>query len=158
MTYFTASTPGHYQMAENLFREYADSLDFELNFQNFSNELGNLPVMYGPPDGAIILATKNGHEVGCIAIRKIEPGTGELKRMYVKPAYRGRGIARRLLELSLAESGQIGYEYLKLDTVSSMTDAIKLYKHYGFVITSPYCYNPLPDAVYMEKKLNESLE
>lgn len=131
-----------------LFTEYQGSLGFELDFQNFQQELDTLPGAYAPPRGRIL--TEPG---GCVALRPLDEQTCEMKRLYVRPEKRGTGLGRRLAQQIIEEARQIGYQRMVLDTLSTMESAIALYKSLGFRETEPYCYNPFPNAVYMELQL-----
>ena len=142
---------------KELFREYSTSLGFDLSFQNFQQELGDLPGEYSPPEGRLILAVYNGQTAGCAALRKSADGISEMKRLYVRPEFRGLGIGRALAEVIIEEARIIGYSSMRLDTVSSMEDASRLYRSLGFRETGPYRYNPLENAVFMEKKLSVPL-
>jgi carbonic anhydrase len=146
-------TEKEYAAAASLFREYASWLNIDLSFQKFSEELEDLKTMYGPPAGGIILY-KTIHEfAGCIAIRKTDQDTAELKRMYVKPAFQKKGIGKALLNEALLLAKKCGYKKIRLDTLSNMTPAIELYKKYGFYEIPAYYYNPEKNAVYFEKTL-----
>jgi putative acetyltransferase len=137
----------------SLFQEYADSLDFELDFQDFREELATLPGKYAPPLGAILVAKENGETVGCVAVRPIGVATCEMKRLYVKPSHRGKRIGRNLALAIIEEAKKIGYEVMRLDTVVAMKEASALYRTLGFQPIDAYCYNPLPGAMYFELKL-----
>lgn len=138
--------------ARFLFLEYAKSLDFSLCFQGFDEELKGLPGYYCRPDGFIYVAHLNNKPIGCIALRKLEPDISEIKRLYVLPEHRSTGLGRKLVQLAIEESKKIGYTTIKLDSLKTMTAAVKLYKSFGFQETTPYCYNPLEGAIYMELK------
>lgn len=149
-----ASLPEHVEQARSLFLEYADSLGFSLCFQNFDHELANLPGAYRPPAGRLLLAQDAETFAGCVALRKLEDGICEMKRLYVRPAYRGKGVGRMLVDRIIAEGRLIGYERMRLDTVeSSMKDAIALYRRIGFNEIAAYCKNPMEGALYMELAL-----
>ena len=148
-----AVTPDDVRAARQLFLEYAAWLKVDLCFQGFDQELAGLPGKYAPPQGRLLLASVEGEDAGCIALRPLEPGVGEVKRMYVRPAFRGRGIARRLARELLDAARTIGYATLRLDTLSFMQEAAALYRALGFVQTAAYYDNPLPGVVYMELKL-----
>jgi len=139
--------------ARGLFTEYAESLGFPLDFQDFDNELENLPGEYAPTDGCILLCEINNKPVGCIALRKLENGVCELKRMYVKPEFREQGIGKSLAQEIIKKARKIGYKRMRLDTLESMKIATHLYKSIGFKEIEAYRYNPLDNAVYMELEL-----
>jgi ribosomal protein S18 acetylase RimI-like enzyme len=136
-----------------LFVEYAESLDVDLCFQGFQEELDGLPGAYGPPSGRLLVAIDGDRPVGCVAIRNLGDGICEMKRLYVKSAYRGQGLGRRLAEAVIAEARAIGYKKMRLDSLTSLKEAATLYRSLGFVEISAYRFNPLPDAVFMERLL-----
>ncbi len=149
-----ATLPEHIEQARTLFLEYGSSLGFSLCFQSFDEELKNLPGAYGPPTGRLLLARHAGHAAGCIALRKLEAGICEMKRLYVRPADRGMGVGRILVERVIAEARAIGYERMRLDTIASaMKDAIALYRRMGFEEIAPYSVIPIKDALWMELRL-----
>lgn len=143
-----------FERAKALFREYAASLPFDLGFQNFELELEEIAVQYGKPHGGLILGIDRGtnEAVGCVGVRKQEGEIGELKRMYLRDQYRGKGLGKRLLTEALALSKSLGYRKIRLDTVSTMEAAIQLYQSVGFYEIEPYRYNP-HDARYFEIEL-----
>jgi putative acetyltransferase len=136
-----------------LFLEYARGLNFSLCFQNFDQELADLPGAYGPPEGRVLLARYQTEIAGCVALRKLGSGACEVKRLYVRPAFRGQRIGKKLAEAILEEAEKIGYSKVRLDTVVSMNAAIGLYKSLGFVRIEPYNSNPMESAVFMELAL-----
>ncbi|MBN2016828.1 MAG: GNAT family N-acetyltransferase [Candidatus Cloacimonetes bacterium] len=136
-----------------LFAEYEQSLGFPLDFQNFDKELENLPGEYTPPEGCIFLCKVIEDIAGCIALRKLEPGICELKRMYVRKGYRGKGMGKQLADKIIERAKEIGYRIMRLDTLRSMTTPIKIYEELGFREIKAYRYNPFKNAVYMEKEL-----
>jgi putative acetyltransferase len=143
--------PEHVEQVRALFLEYAGSLSFNLCFQSFDAELNGLPGAYGPPHGRLLLALDDGHPAGCIALRKLESGICEMKRLYVRPGHRGQGLGRVLTERLLAEARAIGYQRMRLDTVeSAMKDAIALYRRLGFQEIAPYSSIPIDSALWME--------
>jgi len=136
--------------ARTLFLEYASSLGFSLHFQEFESELRSLPGEYAPPVGALMLAVEEEQLIGCVALRKITDDTCEMKRLYVRPAFRGKGIGRRLAIAVTEEARRIEYARIRLDTVASMREAISLYRSLGFKEIEPYRYNPIEGASFME--------
>jgi putative acetyltransferase len=149
-----ASLPKHIEQARSLFIEYGSSLGFSLCFQSFDEELKSLPGAYGPPGGRLLLARYAGHAAGCVALRKLEAGVCEMKRLYVRPADRGSGLGRMLVERVIAEARIIGYECMRLDTIASaMKDAIALYRRMGFEEIAPYSAIPIEHALWMELRL-----
>lgn len=133
-----------------IFREYADWLGFDLCFQDFDHELANLPGDYAPPLGRLLLAVDGTQIEGCAALRQLEPGICEMKRMYVRPSHRGRGLGRLLATRIIDEARKIGYKRMRLDTLPSMVAAVALYESFGFVETEPYRHNPIEGARFME--------
>jgi putative acetyltransferase len=114
-----ATLSEHIEQARSLFLEYGSSLGFSLCFQSFDEELKSLPGAYGPPSGRLLLARYANYAAGCVGLRKLEAGTGEMKRLYVRPGDRGRGLGRMLVERAIAEARAIGYERMRLDTIES---------------------------------------
>ena len=154
-TIINASSELHYRAGALLFKEYADSLDFTLSFQDFEKELGILPKMYGAPTGALLLVELNGEYVGAVGLRQIEnPSTCEIKRMYIKPEFQGKGIGKSLMEQILSMARTLQYKTVKLDTLGpKMPAAVGLYKSFGFIETLPYNFNPHQGVLYFEKNL-----
>jgi putative acetyltransferase len=143
--------PEHIEEARRVFLEYGGSLGFSLCFQSFDEELKNLPGAYGAPSGRLLLVRYAEHAAGCIALRKLEAGICEMKRLYVRPDYRGLGLGRMLVERLIAEARAMGYARMRLDTVApAMQDAIALYRRMGFQEISPYSAIPVEGAVWME--------
>ncbi|MCP4687669.1 MAG: GNAT family N-acetyltransferase [Desulfobacterales bacterium] len=140
-----------------LFREYANSLDFDLSFQNFEEELAGLPGRYAPPDGCLLMARVGNEPAGCAALRKIENGICEMKRLYVRPRFRGARMGKALASEIVARARRIGFERMRLDTAGSMEKAKSIYVAMGFREIAPYCHNPLPDATFLELTLNSEL-
>jgi putative acetyltransferase len=137
-----------------LFFEYAGSLGFSLCFQGFDEELRALPGMYAPPRGRLLLAIEDDRPAGCVGLHPWDGDAAEMKRLYVRPAFRGRGLGRILAEAALAEARSIGYRSIRLDTIASlMQSAIALYRELGFREIPPYRSNPIPGALYLELRL-----
>ena len=153
MKIIVARTSEHYHEAVELFKEYAVSLGIDLQFQKFDNELHVLPTMYGPPVGELWLVEEDGNFVGCAALRKLEEGICELKRMYIRPSYRGKRWGQELMDVALQTAQSLGYYTMRLDSLQRLEAAVKLYTSYGFQQISPYNFNPEADVVYFEKKL-----
>jgi ribosomal protein S18 acetylase RimI-like enzyme len=141
-------------VVRRLFQEYEKDLGVDLCFQDFEKELAGLPGPYGRPRGAIFLAFLDKAPVGCVAVKPLKSGSCEMKRLYVRPDGRGRGIGRGLARRALREGQKLGYKTMKLDSLARMQEAIALYLGLGFQETSPYCNNPLPDAVFLERRLD----
>jgi putative acetyltransferase len=144
--------------ARRLFAEYAESLDFSLCFQGFDRELEGLPGEYAPPSGRLILAILGDSQAGCAALRKINESTCEMKRLYVRPEFRKKGIGRELAEQIIKVARQIGYKRMRLDTVPAMKEAVSLYHSLGFTEIAPYGENPIPGALFMELDLFRNAE
>jgi len=149
-----AESPGQIAQARELFLEYAQSLGFSLCFQNFDKELANLPGDYAPPDGRLLLAEFEGQVAGCVALHKLEDGICEMKRLYLRSPFRGKGLGRAIADRIIAEARTIGYQRMRLDTVEPvMKDAVEMYRRIGFREIAPYCKNPIAGALYMELQL-----
>ena len=136
-----------------LFQEYAESLGIDLCFQRFDQELATLPGSYAPPRGRLLLGCWNGDPAGCVGLRPLENGICEMKRLYVRPSYRGFGVGRALAERIIAEAGEVGYSSMRLDSLPSMEPAVQLYRRLGFRDMPPYRENPVPGAVFLELPL-----
>ena len=149
-----AETPAQIAQAHELFLEYARSLGFSLCFQNFDQELASLPGHYAPPDGRLLLAEYEAHLAGCVALHKLEPRICEMKRLYLRPTFRGKGLGPALADRVITEARQIGYQRMRLDTVEPvMKDAVAMYRKIGFQEIAPYRANPIAGAMYMELEL-----
>lgn len=154
-----ADSPSHVTWVRELFLEYAQSLGFSLCFQGFDEELAGLPGDYAPPDGRLLLATHEGQPAGCVALHKLDTDICEMKRLYVRPQFRGKGLGLALAERIIAEARQTGYQYLRLDTVEPiMRTAVVMYRKLGFREIAPYRPNPVEGALYMQLQLSEEKE
>ena len=140
--------------ARELFEEYAAWLGFSLCFQNFDKELAGLPGDYALPGGRLLLAAEDDETVGCVALRKIGDGVCEMKRLYVRPKFRGKGLGRTLAETIIEAAREVGYQRMRLDTVpGKMDQAIVMYRSLGFKNIEPYYDNPVEGATFMELEL-----
>ncbi len=149
-----ATSESDIKEARTLLQEYAAWLGISLCFQNFDRELASLPGEYAPPDGRLLLAFEDEELAGCIALRKIRATTCEMKRLFLRPEFRGRGLGRVLVERIIEEARQIGYTQMCLDTLPGRMDqAIALYKSIGFKEIEPYYNNPVAGATFMELRL-----
>jgi putative acetyltransferase len=148
-----AHTSAEVAQARTLFMEYAEALGIDLCFQNFERELAALPGAYAPPDGRLLLATVETDVAGCVALRKINDGDCEMKRLYVRPAFRGQRVGLELAHAIIREARTIGYRRMLLDTLPIMKDAIRLYRALGFREIEPYYQNPVEGALFMELEL-----
>jgi GNAT superfamily N-acetyltransferase len=154
LSIYPADSPAQIAQARELFLEYAESLGFSLCFQSFDKELAELPGDYAPPDGRLLLAEYDGKLAACVALHKLESGICEMKRLYLRPQFRGKGVGRALAEGIIAEARQIGYHRMRLDTVEPvMKDAVAMYPKLGFKEIAPYRPNPIAGAIYMELEL-----
>jgi putative acetyltransferase len=149
-----AESPEQIATIRELFLEYGQSLGFSLCFQSFDKELAGLPGDYAPPEGRLLLATYEGKPAGCVALHKLDTGICEMKRLYVRPQFRGKGLGRVLAERIIADARQIGCTRLRLDTVEPrMRAAVAIYRQLGFREIAPYRENPIEGALYMELQL-----
>ena len=154
LTMRQAESPAQIEKARELFVEYAESLGFSLCFQNFDQELAGLPGDYAPPDGRLLIAEYRSQLAGCVALHKLGSGICEMKRLYLRPQFRGRGLGRLQAEAVAAEARAIGYRTMRLDTVEPvMPNAVAMYRRLGFREIEPYRANPLAGALYMELDL-----
>jgi GNAT superfamily N-acetyltransferase len=145
------------EVIRNLFLEYQSSLGITLCFQDFGGELATLPGAYAPPKGRLYLAAADGTAMGCIGLKPFKDATAEMKRLYVRPAHRGKGIGRELVMHIIQDAKEIGYHYLVLDTLPSMIEAQALYAQLGFVETTSYTFNPLVGTRYLQLTLNPQI-
>ncbi len=148
-----AASPADVATARALFEEYQVSLGFSLCFQSFDAELAGLPGAYAPPEGRLLLAFADTEPAGCVALRRLEDGICELKRLWVRPAFRGTGLGRRLAGTLMAEARAIGYRRVRLDTLPSMKAAQALYLSLGFADIPPYNDHPVEGTRFMEAVL-----
>jgi putative acetyltransferase len=151
---FTATSPSELEPVRDIFREYAQGLDVDLCFQDFETELATLPGEYAPPRGTLLLARVDGQLAGCCGLRPMDtadyPNAAEMKRLYVRPAFRGLGIGRQLAEAVLDAARQAGYTSVLLDTLDDMEAARTLYGDLGFEEIPPYYHNPIAGAHYLK--------
>jgi putative acetyltransferase len=156
LSIFQAESPAQIVHTRELFLEYAQSLGFSLCFQNFDKELADLPGDYAAPSGRLLLAEYEGQLAGCVALRKLTPESGEqgiceMKRLYIRPQFRGKKLGRALADHIMQEARKTGYRRMRLDTVEPvMKDAVAMYRKLGFHEIAPYCPNPMPGTLYME--------
>lgn len=148
-----AQTETEIEEVRKLFREYEAFLDVDLCFQRFEEELAGLPGKYARPTGDLLIGLDGESTVGCVALRKLEEGVCEMKRLYVEPEARGTGLGRRLAQAIIEVARELGYTLMRLDTLERLTDAMRLYETLGFRRTDPYYENPLPGVVFWELEL-----
>ncbi|WP_309681860.1 GNAT family N-acetyltransferase [Polaromonas sp.] len=153
----TPVTPERLDDTRQIFSEYAEQLDVDLCFQNFDAELAGLPGSYAPPQGALLLALVDGEVAGCCALRALDnvdyPNAGEMKRLYVRKAFRRFGLGRQLAEATLDAARVAGYHSVLLDTLDDMESARALYTELGFEGIPPYYHNPIAGAHYLKADL-----
>jgi ribosomal protein S18 acetylase RimI-like enzyme len=148
-----AESPEALEIVRQLFEEYAASLEVDLGFQNFAEELSGLPGEYIRPAGGLLLGLDGDQPAGCVGFRPLQPGVAEMKRLYVRPAARGRGWGRRLAERVVSDARAAGYGRMRLDTLPAMGSALALYLDLGFAEIAPYRHNPVPGARFLELDL-----
>jgi carbonic anhydrase len=151
--YLQVKEEHEYQAAVKLFKEYADWLNIDLSFQHFEDELKSIKKMYALPLGTIVLCKHDNDFIASVAIRPHKEKVAELKRMYVQPNYQGKGIGKKLLQLSINLAKEMGYDKILLDTLNTMLPAMQLYKSMGFYEVEAYYNNPEKTAVYFEKTI-----
>ncbi|HTQ11929.1 MAG TPA: GNAT family N-acetyltransferase [Fimbriimonadaceae bacterium] len=140
--------------ARDLFVEYQTELGIDLGFQGFEEELAGLPGKYAAPSGVLLVVQEDGKAIGCGALRDLGDGVCELKRIYVRPSARRRGLARAISRRLLDFARQAGYKRARLDTLRRLPGAVELYRSLGFEFIEPYNFNPHPDIVYLERGLD----
>jgi GNAT superfamily N-acetyltransferase len=150
---FPATSEAAVDQVRQLFVEYASSLGVDLWFQEFNLELESLPGDYAPPDGRLLFACCECQVAGCVALRKLEPLICEMKRLYVRPSFRGRGVGGVLARAVIDEARSTGYARMRLDTLPWMKEAIAMYRRLGFVEIPPYRFNPIAGTTFMELEL-----
>ncbi len=155
MKIIQAQTADEIEAMRTLFREYQRSLGVDLCFQGFEEELATLPGRYAPPSGRLLLALEGTHVAGCVALRALEDGVCEMKRLFVRPAHRGQGLGFRLAMQMVNEATALGYAVMRLDTLETLTRAMHIYTAMGFQRRAPYYANPLPGVVYWERALSK---
>lgn len=149
-----SATGDQIEEVRKIFREYEAWLGVDLCFQSFEEELNNLPGKYAAPSGRLFLASDDENIVGCVALRKFDERSGEMKRLFVREAFRGSGAGRKLIETLISEAKAIGYKRILLDTLpAKMPKAVALYEFYGFRKISAYYENPHETTLFMEKEL-----
>ena len=153
VAYGKLETDEEINSAKELILEYIKWLNFDLCFQNIDDELENFPEKYKSPDGEFIIAKENDSVIGCVALKKLENKTCEMKRLFVKEEYKGKGIGQKLVEIILKEAKTRNYEKMRLDTLDTMEAALNIYRNNGFYEIEPYYKNPHVGVVYLEKIL-----
>jgi GNAT superfamily N-acetyltransferase len=147
--FHVARTADQIGAVRELFREYASGLGLDLCFQHFDEELATLPGKYAEPRGRLYLLMESGDYAGCGALRPFQEDIAELKRLYIRPAFRKRGFGRLISQRLIDDARQIGYRAVVLDTLRTMKEALALYASLGFGETAPYYHNPAPEVCYM---------
>lgn len=148
-------SPAEWDESRRLVEEYAASIEIDLSFQSFAQELDQFADVYAPPSGAFLLAREKRIYVGCVGLRKLSDTVGEIKRLYVSPAARGLGLGEALVQGIVDEGKRLGYARLVLDTLPSMVAARSLYQTLGFKPIAPYRYNPVAGTAFLELRLDE---
>ncbi len=152
---FQAENAEQIEQIRRLFREYEKWLNLDICFQGFEAEVANLPGKYAKPDGRLLLASVDNAIAGCIALRKLEENTCEMKRLYLRDEFRGAGLGVKLIEKVIEEARLIGYQKMRLDTLpGKMAQAVKIYESHGFRQVPAYYQNPYDETLYLELDLN----
>ncbi|MGD9232521.1 MAG: GNAT family N-acetyltransferase [Desulfobacterales bacterium] len=150
-----ANTKELIEQAKELIREYAQSLEFDLGFQDFDQEMENFPGQYASSRGCLFIALAANKAIGCVALRDLGQDICEMKRLYVKPLFRGQKVGKLLAEVVIKAARDMGYDYMRLDTIPSMKQANMLYNALGFKQIPPYRFNPIEGATFFELNLKE---
>ncbi len=150
---FVQAGPDHMEEVKNLFREYEEFLGCDLCFQDFNEELANLPGEYAPPSGALLVAVDGNSIAGCVALRRQDESYCEMKRLFVRSGSRGTGLGKQLAVLAVEKARELGYSRMRLDTLDRLQAAMKLYESMGFRRIEPYYPNPLDGVGYWELDL-----
>lgn len=153
MRVLPAKSSADIEQVRRLFEEYWAAFGFTPCFQNFAQELAGLPGSYSPPDGRLALARIGGGAAGCVALRRLDATRCEAKRLYVRPAFRGRGVGRSLMQWIIEEARQAGYGEMLGDTLPVMSTALEMYGRMGFELTAPHEGQPEPGAIYLRLRL-----
>lgn len=143
-------------LIRELFTEYTDMLGIDLTFQGFDEEIHTLPGKYALPKGRLYIAVCDDDLAGCIALRPLDEKCCEMKRLFVRPQFRGLKIGKLLIDTIIAEAKNMQYKYMVLDSLSSLEKAVSIYKSMGFCETEPYYNNPIPGAVYLRLDLGSA--
>lgn len=151
----SATGPADLDEIRVLFQEYAESLGVNLDYQGFDDEVRQLPGMYAPPAGTLLLARRDSEVVGCVGVRPLDKHVSEMKRLFVRPSGRGLGLGRTLAEAAIRFATAAGYERMRLDTLPQMRRAQELYRSLGFTPIAPYRFSPVPGTVFLELLLTE---
>jgi GNAT superfamily N-acetyltransferase len=154
ITVVAVESQGQVALVRGLFREYADAIGVDLEYQGFAAELAALPSPYTPPHGALLVAKVDGDTAGCVALRRLDDETGEMKRLYVRPAFRSWGLGKQLIDGVIRAARRAGYSTLRLDTLPTMTAAQGLYRNLGFIEIPAYNSSHLPGTRFYELKLD----
>jgi len=150
-----ANTKELIEQAKELIREYAQSLEFDLAFQDFNKEMEDFPGQYASPKGCLYIVLDENQPIGCVALRDLGQGICEMKRLYVKPNFRGQKVGKLLAEIVIKAAKDMGYDFMRLDTIPSMKQANMLYNALGFKQIAPYRFNPIEGATFFELNLKD---